>query len=114
VVIDLDELKEVNDTEGHQAGDELIRRAANALNRAMRERDFVARIGGDEFAVLSTGTDPIEPEAIVERLRHQLGDYGVAASIGAARWRPGNTLEDAWRTADEAMYEDKRQRSGEP
>lgn len=113
LIIDLDELKEVNDTRGHQAGDQLIRSAGDALNRSMRDEDFMARIGGDEFAVLSTGTRKVSPDELVERLRDQLRQHEVAASIGAAEWQPGKTLEDAWREADEAMYEDKRRRSGE-
>lgn len=111
LIVDLDELKEVNDSQGHQAGDTLIRKAGQAIESAVRDRDFVARIGGDEFAVLGAGTDPMAPEDLIERLRGQLAESGVSASIGGARWRPGRTLEDVSREADEAMYQDKRCRS---
>lgn len=108
LVVDLDDLKVLNDTEGHLAGDLLIRRAALALRRAVRDEDIVARIGGDEFAVLAVEAAGAEP--ILDRLHTTLVDLHVAASTGAAIALPGTSLQDAFESADREMYATKRER----
>jgi len=108
--IDLDELKHVNDTQGHAAGDALIRRAADALRTAAREADIVARLGGDEFGLIGVECDQEGAVALLERIRQALADFGVAASIGLAPRIPADGLAAAWETADRLMYEDKRAR----
>ena len=110
VMIDIDGLKDVNDREGHLAGDLMIRRAAQGLRRAMRETDLVARLGGDEFGVLAVDADPWAPPTLVERIEQALRDVEVSASIGAAAARPGDTLALVMDEADRAMYCEKRRR----
>lgn len=108
VMIDVDGLKHVNDTAGHAAGDELLRRAAVAIDTTVRSADLAARIGGDEFAVLATETDAASGEALLRRLRDSLAAAGVAASLGLAVRGAAGTLEDAMHESDAAMYRSKQ------
>lgn len=109
VVIDIDGLKETNDTGGHLTGDLLIRRAAAAIRSAVRDEDVVARTGGDEFAVLAVEADSPLPESVLHRIRAALADVEVPASAGAAAAQgPTESLEEAVKRADAAMYAEKR------
>ncbi|SOD65471.1 PAS domain S-box-containing protein/diguanylate cyclase (GGDEF) domain-containing protein [Streptomyces zhaozhouensis] len=121
--IDLDGFKAVNDSAGHQAGDELLVQAARRLREAVRADDTTARLGGDEFAALITGDGGGEPQPreyrileIAERVRAALSrpytvdgqDLRVAASIGVAFAEPGCTPAGLMRNADLAMYRAKQ------
>jgi diguanylate cyclase (GGDEF)-like protein len=108
-VVDLDGMKEVNDSDGHLAGDLLLRRAANVLAGAFRTCDVVARLGGDEFAVLAVDLDE-EPEPFRDRISDAFGAAGISASVGVAAQRPGETLREVFHRADLAMYASKRER----
>ena len=112
VVIDLDELKTTNDTQGHAAGDALLVRAAEAVRAAVRGNDPVARLGGDEFGVLLRSCTEAAAADRAEDIRRSLAAAGVAASIGVAAARPGAGLVAAQQQADEAMYAEKRSRRG--
>jgi diguanylate cyclase (GGDEF)-like protein len=111
--IDLDGFKLVNDSLGHDAGDELLIVAAHRIRGCLRQDDVAARFGGDEFAVLLEGSDGAD--AIAERLRVSLrepvkiGDreFVVRASIGTALGTPDAGHESLLRRADLAMYEAK-------
>lgn len=113
VVMDLNGLKFVNDSQGHEAGDEFLRRAAAALQGAAREGDVVARLGGDEFAVLAAGAGADQATGLLSRVRAALdGTEPVAgvplsAAVGAGSCPTSPTLREAFRTADAAMYADK-------
>lgn len=105
--LDLDELKIVNDTLGHDAGDELLLRASRAISTSVRAPDVVARLGGDEFGVVAVETDADAAAALTVRLKDALRARGVSASIGWATL--GNRgLRGAWAEADAAMYAAKR------
>lgn len=108
VVLDLDGLKTVNDVLGHDAGDELLRLAADVLASTIRPTDALARLGGDEFGIIASGCDAAGAEKLLRRLRHNLRVAGVDASIGVGFRTARNILLDAWKSADEAMYSDKR------
>lgn len=110
VVLDLDDLKRVNDTGGHPAGDELLTLCAEVLRVAGRPGDTLARTGGDEFAVLAVECDPLSQRALEARLRTRLRAAGVSASAGGATRRTGEQLAETWARADAAMYQDKRRR----
>lgn len=113
--LDVDGLKQANDTKGHEAGDRLLARAAAVLRTVTRETDVAARIGGDEFAVLMTlGYDHPPVHLIVERFLEAARTVGVKWSIGATATPPGRvvTLDDLLAGADEAMYRGRRARRG--
>ncbi|MFD1661370.1 putative bifunctional diguanylate cyclase/phosphodiesterase [Streptomyces caeni] len=120
--IDLDGFKAVNDTIGHQAGDELLVQAARRLQDAVRQGDTAARLGGDEFAALIVGDGTRDRAArerhileLADRLRVTLSqpydidgnDVRVAASIGVAFSEPGLDAGELLRNADLAMYRAK-------
>ncbi|UGS88432.1 sensor domain-containing diguanylate cyclase (plasmid) [Ralstonia wenshanensis] len=115
IMIDLNDLKSVNDQLGHAAGDALLRRAGEVLGKAIDKPAHAARIGGDEFAVLLPGADAQAGAALVESLRklvelnNQFYPGAVLGfSMGCATCHEGGRLEETLREADVAMYEDKR------
>jgi diguanylate cyclase len=112
VAIDLDELKRVNDRDGHHAGDRLLRRAAQVIDSTRRAADVVARLGGDEFGVLAVECDEPAAEVLADRLHGALQDAGIRASVGHATRRPTGTLAQAWSAADAHMYAHKRRVRG--
>ena len=112
VVVDVDDLKQVNDAQGHLGGDLLLRMCADTVDATSRDSDLVARIGGDEFGVLALDCDEPQLRILLSRLRRALDETGVAASVGGAVRRAGVSLEEAWAEADAAMYAEKAQRMG--
>jgi diguanylate cyclase (GGDEF)-like protein len=118
LLIDLDGFKTVNDTLGHDAGDQILRMVANRLQQGIRAADTVARIGGDEFVVLIEDAEDIEAitllaEKLVSALSQKTtigeGEAAVGASIGVALWpQHGDTAQALLRNADRAMYMAKR------
>jgi diguanylate cyclase (GGDEF)-like protein/PAS domain S-box-containing protein len=114
--LDLDDFKAVNDSLGHEAGDQLLQVVAQRLREQIRTADTVARFGGDEFAILMEQVaSPAEAIAIVDRiqlaLRRPLLLQGrimsMSASIGVAYAEPGDDVDALLRNADVAMYEAK-------
>jgi diguanylate cyclase (GGDEF)-like protein/PAS domain S-box-containing protein len=122
LMLDLDKLKDVNDTLGHSAGDSLIRATAEALRSRLRESDTVARLGGDEFAILARGAGAVEAAEIAEDLVIAIREASASlapvleptgASVGVAELRRRFTTPDqALAAADAAMYEAKRRGGG--
>jgi diguanylate cyclase (GGDEF)-like protein len=110
---DLDGLKIVNDTWGHEAGDEAIRTTARLLGETFRAEDIVARLGGDEFVVLAPDSSPHDARGLVERLRSAFaraaeGRFGISVgwiSVNPAKRRP---LTEWMRDADSALYREKQ------
>ncbi|MFN8076228.1 MAG: diguanylate cyclase [Kineosporiaceae bacterium] len=110
IVLDLDDLKRVNDASGHAAGDQLLRTTAAQLRAHVRAGDLVARLGGDEFGVLAVQADLSGARVEADRLQRALVRSGVRGSFGVGERGPTGTLERAWQVADAAMYEAKRWR----
>ncbi|HWC40662.1 MAG TPA: GGDEF domain-containing protein [Actinomycetota bacterium] len=108
VAIDLDELKRVNDRDGHAAGDRLLLRTAQVIDSTRRAADVVARLGGDEFGVLAVECDEPAAKVLADRLRGALEAAGIRASVGHATRQPTGTLAKAWSAADAEMYAHKR------
>ncbi|WP_130512756.1 GGDEF domain-containing protein [Krasilnikovia cinnamomea] len=112
ILTDLDRFKQINDTWGHQAGDDVLAATARTMRGALRDTDVVGRLGGDEFGALLTGTGPQEAPAIVERLRAAL-ESGAPASLGYASCpAEATTVEELRRLADARAYADKTARTG--
>lgn len=116
--IDLDRFKEVNDTLGHAAGDELLQVLTRRMSSCIRESDTLARVGGDEFvAVLRGGMESLEIRRVIERLGKTVakpvtlkqGEVSVSCSIGCAGYPDdGVTIEALMTRSDALMYEQKR------
>ena len=114
IMVDVDRLKTINDTEGHLAGDKMLQRAASVLNEVFRSEDVVARIGGDEFAILLPNIDKEGAMRTVERIRENVnkqnemvGGRRLSLSIGFSTvYKPGK-LSNALIEADTNMYLDK-------
>ncbi|MEO8681985.1 MAG: GGDEF domain-containing protein [Vicinamibacterales bacterium] len=109
--IDLDNFKTINDTQGHEAGDDTLRRAAELLQRSIRRGDVAARFGGDEFVVLLPETGPAGAAPLLERLRSGMAETldqkhkPITVTIGAIAFTMAPTdVEDLVRRADAAMY----------
>src|ERR1700752_68346 len=123
IYADMDGLKQINDTMGHQAGSQAITAVGEVLRNTFRECDIVARLGGDEFAVLAPDVATPESRKLIERLRNNLKAYNDAGylpfelslSIGAVEidhtYEFG--IEDQMAKADAEMYRDKRHRKAQ-
>jgi diguanylate cyclase (GGDEF)-like protein len=107
VLVDLDDLKQVNDAEGHAAGDNLLRRAANTL-QAWCGDGIAARIGGDEFAICVNDRQEQNPEAVAADLYNALREQGIHATIGCARYSAAAPSAEAWAEADRLLCDAKR------
>ncbi|MDY7088162.1 MAG: EAL domain-containing protein [Actinomycetota bacterium] len=111
-LIDLDDFKEVNDTLGHEVGDQLLIAVAQRLNGCVRAEDTVARLGGDEFVVVLDGADPAAADLAAQRMIEALKapvladghELPIRASIGIADGRAGDDPSVLLRQADIAMY----------
>ncbi len=112
IIVDLDGLKQVNDGPGgHAAGDALLCTAAQVMRANTRDRDYLARIGGDEFGIVLANCPTTLAPVLAERLADALAAAGAPASIGWAPLVPDGTCHTAVRQADQAMYAVKRTRS---
>ncbi len=114
LMIDVDNLKQVNDAHGHPAGDRVLKHVVGRVTSALRPSDLVARMGGDEFVVVMPETDLDAALQIAERLRGRIGDtpiqgVAVTVSIGVAASRPDveEELEATLQRADAALYKAK-------
>lgn len=115
IICDVDNLKVVNDTYGHDRGDELLKEVARVLKQSMRKNDIIARIGGDEFAILLPDSDAAAVEATCQRVRDTITAYNNAASgiflsisMGSAHWKSKiQKLDDVFKEADDKMYKEK-------
>lgn len=110
MVLDLDGFKEVNDDQGHQAGDRILREVAATLRAEARGSDVVVRYGGDEFLVILPGGTPTAAHSLADRVRARL-DGRVGVSAGVAAWHPElQSPDELIREADRALYDTKRRR----
>ncbi len=117
--LDLDDFKQVNDTLGHTAGDDLLVFVAHTLRHKIRSIDFVARLGGDEFAVILPGTDAAGAARLFARVQTILLDaashrgWQVEFSVGIVSWHvPPASVQDMVKAADDLMYQAKRDHKG--
>jgi diguanylate cyclase (GGDEF)-like protein len=110
IMLDIDRFKQVNDTMGHQAGDQVLREISAMLRQSVRAYDIVARWGGEEFLVILPGADLEAARQLAERIRlgvQKLPTRSVTISAGAAEFDSDYDFEATLRTADRRMYEAK-------
>ena len=118
IMMDLDDLKGVNDTQGHVGGDVVLQRVADAIRGHVRRLDLATRFGGDEFLVLLPETTLEDAEQVAERIGEEVkkiraGTRAVTASIGVVGWIPiHRSSRDLLEAADRALYEAKRRGRG--
>jgi diguanylate cyclase (GGDEF)-like protein/putative nucleotidyltransferase with HDIG domain len=114
LVLDLDRFKQVNDTLGHTAGDEVLQRFAEVVRGFARGTDAPTRLGGEEFALVLPGVSEDEADAVAERLRHAVATafaglaVPVTVSIGIATAAPGDSAAELVRAANRALFAAKR------
>jgi two-component system cell cycle response regulator len=118
ILLDIDRLKQINDTFGHTEGDRAIVVTAEILRKTFRESDIIARLGGDEFSVVTIQAADDSVQSMIARLRENLDHcnatrrvpYELALSVGLAHFDPAKpvSLEELVASADDALYEDKR------
>lgn len=113
ICVDIDKLKDINETAGHAIGDELLKRVATRLKRCMREEDTVARLSGDEFAILITDIEDLADvshvvdkikSAFCEKFETSSGEYTLNSSLGVSLFpKDGETVEELLKNADIAV-----------
>jgi diguanylate cyclase (GGDEF)-like protein len=114
LMLDLDHFKEINDTYGHQRGDEALKLFSHMIDSETRKSDIVARWGGEEFVILLPNTTSDKAELIAENLRKKCKeldfyDEKITVSIGVTGLRGSDTLETLMKRVDEALYQAKRE-----
>lgn len=117
IMIDLDNFKSINDTYGHDAGDEALVQVAHTLNAHVRKMDTAARLGGDEFVLIFSNAHPIETSARLQKLARKLNSLtlkwndehiAIRASLGIQTYEKGDRLDTILSKADADMYNTKR------
>ena len=117
LIWDVDDFKSINDRFGHQAGDKALRVIAHSLKARLRETDFIARFGGEEFVCLLSGAEGEKALGVAEEMRRSVENNGfhsqgkpvaVTISCGVATFMQGDSLDDVFSRADRALYQAKR------
>ena len=107
-IIDVKDLEEIHARDGHAAGDEMLLKTAVVLRYSVRNADFVARLGNDEFAVLGMQCDTIDTGDVSTRLRRSLARAGIRAAVGTSLGQPSASQTEIWRYAVDAMRSDRK------
>lgn len=117
MILDLDHFKQINDTHGHDVGDVVLREVAGCLRELTRYHDVVARLGGEEFAVVAPNMDAAALARFAERIRKAVAGMVVVSgnvrlrittSVGLASWDGEEDADSLYRRADKQLYEAKR------
>ena len=118
MILDLDHFKQINDTHGHDVGDEVLREVSRNLKDLTRYHDVVARLGGEEFAVVAPNMNQDALIKLAERIRKAISAQAVTTgnvrlkvttSVGLAVWNGKESADDFYRRADKMLYQAKRQ-----
>ena len=105
---DMNNLKLINDTQGHAAGDRAIITMANAIRNALPGHSYLYRMGGDEFLALFCRTDMQTVQSVIEKIRAELTELDCSCAIGLTEWTAGQDFQEIYNRADRRMYEDKQ------
>ncbi|MBN1185468.1 MAG: sensor domain-containing diguanylate cyclase [Bacteroidales bacterium] len=117
IMVDIDNLKKINDEHGHRAGDKVIREIGRRIKECIRQIDTAARYGGDEFAVILINTTLIGAKVVAQRMVEMVSSSAVtwkkeniplSISVGLAEYNGGSTPEDITSRSDQALYEAKK------
>ena len=123
IYIDLNNFKEINDQYGHAAGDAALKYVGDTVKKNIRDSDFIGRLGGDEFAVVLTRANKVQAERRVEVIAtlierrpptHEGKTLPITIAFGVSELAPDTNIEQTIATADQAMYEHKKKKSGKP
>ena len=106
--LDMNDLKRINDEQGHAAGDKAIRTIADTVVKCLPTGSYLYRLGGDEFAVLFRNIDRGRVQAVVSEIRAELAKTPYICAVGVAYWEGGKSFSEIYNLADKNMYEDKR------
>lgn len=115
-LLDIDNFKQINDSFGHDTGDQVLKKLSEKLRQTLRQEDFIGRFGGEEFLVIlpETGLDAAQAtgqrlcQATNDMVIDELpGDYQLSVSVGVTEYRPGEKIEDTIKRADLALYDAK-------
>ena len=114
-ILDLDNFKEINDTMGHDAGDEVLKRVAQTLASSVRTTDLLARLGGDEFVLIMPNTDMAQASTLAKRIIEKVRDLDITTptghrlgiSIGISQWDGASSVEQWLKAADSLLYQAK-------
>ena len=116
MMLDIDHFKHINDLHGHASGDEALRQVAHCVRKTLREQDVAGRLGGDEFSLVLPDTEATDAMTLAARVAALLGERQaessrprVSLSFGIVQMKPNETMDEALRRADQALYEAKRQ-----
>lgn len=113
IISDIDHFKSINDTYGHQIGDEALIVIANSLKKSLREDDIIARWGGEEFVIMLKNVTIEEAKMIAEKLRQAVesekinNSFNSTCSFGITMYKPAESIDDTFKRADDALYEAK-------
>ena len=111
--LDIDHFKAVNDTYGHEVGDQVLKMTAKTMRNAFRKNDFLGRWGGEEFLIVCPDTSLDHARVLAERIRLGINQHGFAtgarhsASFGVAQWQEAETVDALLARADAALYRAK-------
>ena len=114
ILVDVDHFKAVNDTNGHQVGDQVLIELANVLKQSARQIDLIGRWGGEEFLIVCADTDAASAVALAERMRQSIGAHNFTvvgkqtASFGVSSLLPDDTITSVIARADKALYRAKQ------
>jgi diguanylate cyclase (GGDEF)-like protein len=114
IIADIDHFKVINDTYGHQVGDEALKDVANALKSTLRDNDVIARWGGEEFVIMLKNITIEEAQIIAEKLRVKIeqtkvqGSISLTTSFGLTKYYVGEDTNHTFKRADDALYEAKK------
>jgi diguanylate cyclase (GGDEF)-like protein len=113
IIFDIDFFKKINDSHGHQTGDEILKSITKIIKNEIRETDLLARFGGDEFLIISPETNIKNGKIIAEKIRESVEDKELhnniktTISLGITEYKDKDTIDSLMKRTDNALYQSK-------